>query len=167
MMTIREKRNQIEARMNASYLRYDYEGIDEAGAALRRLNVVIADIVDGAEVVHYDFCTKKYRGNAAFIGDTLISAYLRENDEAAPGWIDENGRRIPGIGGAIRLSWSPDEEARGLCCSDGIDPETVVRYARMYGRRRVTRGDLAWYLPDDGSYIPDAIWNTTLIEEVD
>ena len=166
-MTIREKRNQIAARMNAAYLRYDYAGIDEAGAALRRLDVVIADIVEGAEVVHYDFCTTKYRGNAAFIGDELISAYLRENDDAVAEWIDENGNRIPGLGGAIRLSWSPDQEARGLGGSDGISPEAVGRYARMYGRRRVTRGDLAWYLPEDASYIPDVIWNSTLIEEVD
>lgn len=32
-MTIQEKRNQIAARMNAAYLRYDYAGIDEAGVA--------------------------------------------------------------------------------------------------------------------------------------
>ena len=164
-MTILEKRSQILARMNAAYLRYDYPGIEEAGAALRRLNVVIDDIVESAEVVHYDFCTRKYRGNAVFVGKELVSAYLRENDEAAPVWIDENGHRIPGIGGAIRLSWSPDQEARGLGGSDGIEPEAVGRYARMYGRRRVTIGDLAWYLPDD--YIPDVIWNSTLIEEVD
>lgn len=166
-MTIREKRNQIAARMNAAYLRYDYAGIDEAGAELRRLDVVIADIVEGAEVVHYDFCTKKYRGNAAFVGKELVSAYLRENDEEAPGWIDENGHRIPVIGGATRLSWSPEAEARGLGGSDGINPEAVGRYARMYGRRRVTHGDLSWYLPDDASYIPDGILDMTLIEEVD
>lgn len=166
-MTIQEKRNQIAARMNAAYLRYDYAGVDAAGAALRRLDAVTADIAEDAEVIHYDFCTTKYRGNAAFCGGELVSAYLRENDEAAPAWVDENGRRVLGIGGATRLSWSPDQEARGLGCSDGTDPEAVGRYARMYGKRRVTRGDLPWYLPDDGSCIPDAILNSTLIEEVD
>lgn len=40
-MTIQEKRNQIAARMNAAYLRYDYAGIDEEGVALRCLDVVI------------------------------------------------------------------------------------------------------------------------------
>lgn len=165
-MTIREKRNQIAARMNAAYLRYDYAGIDAAGAALRRLDAVIADIAEDAEVIHYDFCTAKYRGNAAFYGGELVSAYLRENDDpklAAPKVI--NGRRVLGIGGAIRLSWSPDKEARGLGCSDGINHEAVGRYARMYGKRRVTRGDLPWYLPDDG-YRPNAILNFTLTESV-
>lgn len=173
-MTIQEKRNQIAARMNAAYLRYDYAGIDAAGAALRRLDAVIADIAEGAEVIHYDFCTAKYRGNAAFCGGELVSAYLRENDDpeltAKPGEmvIGRNGRPVQkiGIGGAIRLSWSPDQEARGLGCSDGINPEAVGRYARMYGKRRVTRGDLPWYLSDDG-YIPDAILNSTLTQEVD
>ena len=40
-MTIQEKRNQIAARTNAAYLRYDYAGIDEEGVALRCLDVVI------------------------------------------------------------------------------------------------------------------------------
>lgn len=40
-MTIQEKRNQIAARMNAAYLRYDYAGIDEEDVALRCLDVVI------------------------------------------------------------------------------------------------------------------------------
>ena len=160
-MKIKEKVRQLEARLNAD----DEAEVKAARAALWRISVAIGEAIDCAEVVHYDFCTRKYRGNAAFVGKELVSAYLRENDDAAPGWIDENGHRIPGIGGAIRLSWSPDQEARGLGGSDGISPEAVGRYARMYGRRRVTRGDLAWYLPDD--YIPDVILNSTLVEEVD
>ena len=160
-MKIKDKVRQLEARLNAD----DEAEVKAARAALWRISVAIGEAIDCAEVVHYDFCTRKYRGNAAFVGKELVSAYLRENDDAAPGWIDENGHRIPGIGGAIRLSWSPDQEARGLGGSDGISPEAVGRYARMYGRRRVTRGDLAWYLPDD--YIPDVILNSTLVEEVD
>lgn len=100
-----------------------------------------------------------------------MSAYLREND--SPELTAKPGEMVIGrpvqkisIGGAIRLSWSPDEEARGLGCSDGINPEAVGRYARMYGKRRVTRGDLPSYLLDDG-YMPDAILNSTLTEEVD
>lgn len=166
-MKIKEKVRQLEARLNAAYTQNDEAAVKAARAALWRISVAVGEAIDCAEVVHYDFCTTKYRGNAAFVGKELISAYLRENDEAAPEWIDENGHRIPRIGGAIRLSWSPDEEARGLGGSDGIDPEAVGRYARMYGRRSVTHGDLAWYLPEDASYIPDVIWNSTLIEEVD
>ena len=166
-MKIKEKARQLEARLNAAYTQNDEAAVKAARAALWRISVAVGEAIDCAEVVHYDFCTRKYRGNAAFIGYELVSAYLRENDEAASEWIDENGHRIPGIGGEIRLSWSPDEEARGLGGSDGIDPEAVGRYARMYGRRRVTHGDLSWYLPEDASYIPDVIWNSTLIEEVD
>ena len=162
-MKIKEKVRQLEARLNAD----DEAEVKAARAALWRISVAIGEAIDCAEVVHYDFCTRKYRGNAAFVGGELVSAYLRENDEVAPVWIDENGHPIPGIGGAIRLSWSPDQEARGLGGSDGISPEAVGRYARMYGRRRVTSGDLAWYLPEDASYIPDVILNSTLVEEVD
>ena len=32
-----------------------------------------------AEAVHYDFCTRKYRGNAVFYENNLVSVYLREN----------------------------------------------------------------------------------------
>ena len=162
-MKIKEKVRQLEARLNAD----DEAEVKAARAALWRISVAIGEAIDCAEVVHYDFCTRKYRGNAAFVGGELISAYLRENDDAVTEWIDENGNRIPGIGGAIRLSCSPDQEARGLGGSDGISPEAVGRYARMYGRRRITHGDLSWYLPGDASYIPDVIWNSTLIEEVD
>ena len=102
-MTIQEKRNQIAARMNAAYLRYDYAGVDAAGAALRRLDAVIADIAEDAKVIHYDFCSAKYRGNAAFYGGELVSAYLRENDDpelaAKPSEmvIGRNGRPVQKI----------------------------------------------------------------------
>lgn len=173
-MKIAEKMNQLKARLNAAYLNRDDEGKAAARAALWRVSNVIGDLLAGAKVVHYDFCTTKYRGNAAFVGGELVSAYLRENDDpelvAKPGEMvmGRHGHLVQkiGIGGGIRLSWSPDEDARGLGCSDGIDPEVVGRYARMYGRRRIAR-DLLNYIPDDGSYIPAAILNSTLIEEVD
>lgn len=88
--------------------------------------------LENAEAVHYDFCTKKYRGNAVFNGGELVSAYLRENGASLGG-------------GIIRLSWSLVEEATGTGCSDGTDPEAVGRYARMYGRRRIAH-DLLIYL---------------------
>ena len=89
-----------------------------------------------AEAVHYDFCTRKYRGNAVFYENNLISVYLRENGARAGG-------------GIIRLSWSLVEEETGTGCSDGTDPEAVGRYARMYGRRRIAH-DLLIYLPPKG-----------------
>lgn len=86
-----------------------------------------------AKAVHYDFCTRKYRGNAVFYENNLVSVYLRENGARTGGRI-------------IRLSWSLVEETTGAGCSDGIDPEAVGRYARMYGRRRIAH-DLLIYLP--------------------
>lgn len=90
-----------------------------------------------AKAVHYDFCTRKYRGNAVFYENNdvceLVHVYLREN-----------GARTGG--GIIRLSWSLVEEATGAGCSDGTDPEAVGRYARIYGRRRIAH-DLLIYLP--------------------
>lgn len=173
-MKIAEKICQLRARLNAAYLNRDDAEKDAARAALWRISNVIGDLLDAAEVVHYDFCTTKYRGNAAFVGGELVSAYLRENDDpesvAKPGEMvmGRYGHLVQkiGIGGGIRLSWSPDEDAQGTGCSDGIAPEAVGRYARMYGRRRIAR-DLINYIPEDGSYIPAAILNSTLIEEVD
>ena len=109
-----------------------------------------------AEVIHYDFCTAKYRGNAAFYGGELISAYLRENDDPA---LD--------IGGSILLSWSLEQEYSGTDFTSGISVDAVGRYARMYGKRRTSLGNLPMYIPEDIRYYPRAILNATLTEEVD
>lgn len=153
-MKISEKFRQINDRINAAHLQGDKAALDAAYAALDRLYIAEDHAIDYAEVTHYDFCTGKYRGNAVFAGEELVSAYLRENVPAKDS-------------GTIRLSWSWGEEDRGLGCSDGTDPEAVARYARMYGRRRVTRGDLRRYLPDYVIDTPDIVWYSTLLEEVD
>ena len=165
-MTIRKKLYQLATRLTAALIRNDYAEIDRVNAAIDRVYLAIDDLADVSEVVHYDFCTTKYRANADFIGGELVSASPRENAAEAPAWFDETGRSLTRIGGGIRLSWSPDEDAQGTGCSDGTDPEAVGRYARMYGKRRIAR-DLINYIPDDGSFIPAAILNSTLIEEVD
>ena len=163
-MKISEKFRQIEARLNAD----DEATVKAARAALDRLYIAVDEAVKCAEVVHYDFFTKKYRGNAAFYGGELISAYLRENDDpalATPKVVD--GRRVLGIGGAILLSWSLEEEYSRNDFTSGILVDAVGRYARMYGKRRLTKGDLPMYIPEDMRYYPRAILNSTLVEEVD
>lgn len=79
-----------------------------------------------AEAVHYDFCTRKYRGNAVFYRNNLVSVYLREN-----------GARTGG--GIIRLSWSLVEEATGTGCSDGTDPEAVQGEINIRANRNGAR----------------------------
>ena len=163
-MKISEKFRQIEARLNAD----DEAAVKAARAALDRLYIAVGEAINCAEVVHYDFCTKKYRGNAAFYGGELISAYLRENDDpalATPKVVD--GRRILGIGGAILLSWSLEEDYSRTDFTSGILVDAVGRYARMYGKRRLTKGDLPMYIPEDMRYYPRAILNAELVEEVD
>lgn len=168
LMYISEKYKRLEAALNAAYIQDDDAAIDAIYASMDKLRCVMEKMVEEAEVVHYDFCTTKYRGNAAFYGGELISAYLRENDDpalATPRIVD--GRRILGIGGAILLSWSLEEDYSRTDFTSGILVDAVGRYARMYGKRRLTKGDLPMYIPEDMRYYPRAILNAELAEEVD
>lgn len=155
-MYITEKYKRLEAALNAAYIRNDDAGIDSVYASMAKLRCVMENMAQEAEVIHYDFCTTKYRGNAAFYGGELISAYLRENDDPA---LD--------IGGSILLSWSLEQEYSGTDFTSGISVDTVGRYARMYGKRRTSSGNLPMYIPEDIRYYPRAILNATLTEEVD
>lgn len=83
------------------------------------------------QVVHYDFYTQKYHGNAAFLGGELVSVYLARHD----------GHYME-----ILESWSPREVSQGLYLSGWYSPDAVGRYARMYGKERVTFGDGWKYL---------------------
>ena len=167
-MYITEKYKHLEAALNAAYIQNDDAAIDAVYASMDKLCCVIENMAKEAEVVHYDFCTTKYRGNATFHSGELISAYLRENDKpalATPKVV--NGRRILGIGGAILVSWSLEEDYSRTDFTSGILVDAVGRYARMYGKRRLTKGDLPMYIPEDMRYYPRAILNATLTEEVD
>lgn len=168
LMYISEKYKRLEAALNAAYIQDDDAAIDAVYASMDKLRCVMETMVKEAEVVHYDFCTTKYRGNAAFYGGELISAYLRENDDpalATPRIVD--GHRVLGIGGAILLSWSLEEDYSRTDFTSGILVDAVGRYARMYGKRRLTKGDLPMYIPEDMRYYPCAILNAELAEEVD
>lgn len=167
-MYISEKYKRLEAALNATYIQDDDAAIDTIYASMDKLRCVMEKMMAEAEVVHYDFCTQKYRGNAAFYGGELISAYLRENDDpalATPKVV--NGRRILGIGGAILVSWSLEEDYSRTDFTSGILVDAVGRYARMYGKRRLTKGDLPMYIPEDMRYYPRAILNTELAKEVE
>lgn len=168
LMYISEKYKRLEAALNAAYIQDDDAAIDAIYASMDKLRCVMEKMVEEAEVVHYDFCTTKYRGNAAFHDGELISAYLRENDDpelATPRIVD--GHRVLGIGGAILLSWSLEEDYSRTDFTSGILVDAVGRYARMYGKRRLTKGDLPMYFPEDMRYYPRAILNAELTEEVD
>ena len=167
-MYISEKYKRLEAALNAAYIQHDDAAIDAVYASMDKLRYVIENMAKEAEIVHYDFCTTKYRGNAAFHDGELISAYLRENDDpalATPRIVD--GHRVLGIGGAILLSWSLEQEYSGTDFTSGISVDAVGRYARMYGKRRTSSGKLPMYIPEDIRYYPRAILNATLTEEVD
>lgn len=167
-MYITEKYKRLEAALNAAYIQNDDAAIDAAYASMDKLRCVMENMAKDAEVVHYDFCTQKYRGNAAFHDGELISAYLRENDKpalATPRIVD--GHRVLGIGGAILLSWSLEEDYSQTDFTSGILVDAVGRYARMYGKRRLTKGDLPMYIPEDMRYYPRAILNAELTKEVD
>lgn len=167
-MYISEKYKRLEAALNAAYIQDNDAAIDAVYASIEKLRCVMEKMVEEAKVVHYDFCTQKYRGNAAFYGGELISAYLRENDDpelATPRIVD--GHRVLGIGGAILLSWSLEEDYSRTDFTSGILVDAVGRYARMYGKRRLTKGDLPMYIPEDMRYYPRAILNTELAEEVE
>lgn len=155
-MYITEKYKRLEAALNAAYIRNDDASIDSVYASMAKLRCVMENMAQEAEVIHYDFCTTKYRGNAAFYGGELISAYLRENDDPA---LD--------IGGSILLSWSLEQEYSVTDFTSGISVDAVGRYARMYGKRRTSSGNLPMYIPEDIRYYPRAILNATLTEEVD
>lgn len=167
-MNITEKYKHLESALNAAYIRNDEAAIGAVYASMEKLRCVMENMVEEAEVVHYDFCTTKYRGNAAFCDGELISAYLRENDDpelATPKVV--NGHRILRIGGAILVSWSLEQDYSRTDFTSGILVDTVGRYARMYGKRRLTKGDLPMYIPEDMRYYPRSILNATLTEEVD
>lgn len=78
-----------------------------------------------------------------------------------------NGHRILGIGGAILVSWSLEQDYSRTDFTSGILVDAVGRYARMYGKRRLTKGDLPMYIPEDMRYYPRSVLNATLTEEVD
>ena len=155
-MYITEKYKHLESALNAAYIRKDDAAINAVYASMDKLRCVMENMAQEAEVIHYDFCTTKYRGNATFYGGELISAYLRENDDPA---LD--------IGGSILLSWSLEQEYSGNDFTSGISVDAVGRYARMYGKRRTSSGNLPMYIPEDMRYYPRAILNATLTEEVD
>lgn len=166
-MYISEKYKRLKAALNAAYIQDDDAAIDAVYASMDKLRCAMEKMVEEAEVVHYDFCTTKYRGNAAFYDGELISAYLRENDDPAlttSRIVD--GHRVLGIGGAILLSWSLEEDYSRTDFTSGILVDAVGRYARMYGKRRLTKGDLPMYIPEDMRYYPRAILNAELAEEV-